>query len=73
MQRRHFEALAEAVRSVRLAHPEPEAGPIIEDMERNLMAAIRRFNSNFDSGRFRDACQVSTTYRDKSRGRNSAA
>lgn len=69
MQRRHFEAIAEAIRSTRLANPSEEAQPIIDDMVRNMAAVCKRANPNFDIGRFREACEPDTKYRNKSDNR----
>lgn len=77
MQRRHFEAIAQAIRETRAAMPYDEASELrqegyeraCEEMVRNMLAVCKRANSNFDAGRFREACELETTYRDKSRGR----
>lgn len=82
MQRRHFEALAEAIREARRlgSITYPEGSPQRDGFESamavtqdEIRRAIRRFNPNFDAGRFNEACALDTSYRDKSRGRNSAA
>ena len=62
MQRRHFEFIAETIRT----------STDLMDSERRIIAAdfarrLRSTNQNFDAGRFMDACQPATTYKNRSR------
>lgn len=76
MQRRHFEAIAQAIREVRMANPYGKGTEEFEgyemaasNMVREMLGVCKRANPNFDGGRFREACEVDTKYRNKSDNR----
>jgi hypothetical protein len=58
MTRKHFIAIAEAVRNVSLTGHggEPYETELLRDVAESLANALAQFNSGFDRQRFLDAC-----------------
>lgn len=56
MTRKHFEAIAEAISTERMWTSDPAKREAIESVAFGLAATFTQFNSNFDKGRFIEAC-----------------